>query len=335
MMPPTPKAAVAAIPPFRERFPWLGGDLQTIRNIVLPSPGGPPGYGERLLLPVSEGDQLAARLDQPVEGGKRPLVVLVHGLTGSEASVNVRATAGRLFGEGWPVLRLNLRGAGPSQTFSRGRYHAGRTEDLAAALRALPPHLWQRGAILVAHSLGGNLVLKFLGEGTGDLPVLGAAVVSTPLDLAETCARMLAPRNVVYHRYLLDAMKREALAPGAALSASQFAIIERARSVFEFDDRFVAPLFGYRNAEHYYESNSAGAFLAGITLPTLVVHALDDPWIPRSCYDAVNWSHLTHVETALSPYGGHLGFHGVGSSIPWHDRVVAAWLQARFAEETS
>jgi uncharacterized protein len=321
------------VPPFRQRFPWLGADLQTIRNLLAPNTPGPPGDGERLLLPVSGGDCLAARLDRPKQAGRRPLILLVHGLTGSEASVNVRASAGRLYAEGWPVLRLNLRGAGPSRPLSRGRYHAGRTEDLAAALHALPADLLQHGVILVGHSLGGNLVLKFLGEGARGLPVLGGAVVSTPLDLSKTCIRMLAPRNFVYQRHLLSAMKGEALAAGDALSAAQCAAIAGARSVFEFDDRFVAPLFGYRDAQDYYEANSARAFLSRVTLPTLVVHAMDDPWIPRSCYDVVDWTRLPSIEATLSPHGGHLGFHGVGSPVPWHDRVMSAWLRERFVEE--
>lgn len=320
-------------PYFRQRFPWIGADLQTLRNMIAPSQPGPPGEGERLLLPVSGGDRLAARLDRPADAGSRPLIVLVHGLTGSEASINVRATAGRLHADGWSVLRLNLRGAGPSRPLSRGRYHAGRTEDLAEALRALPSALLQNGVVLVGHSLGGNLVLKFLGEGARDLPVLGGAVVSTPLDLAETCVRMLAPRNAVYQRYLLTDMKSEALAAGDALSTSQRSAIAGARSVFEFDDRFIAPLFGYRDAEDYYRSNSSRALLPGVTLPTLVVHALDDPWIPRTCYDAVDWARLPTVETALSPHGGHLGFHGVGSPVPWHDRVMSAWLREKFPGE--
>ncbi len=321
--------ALPAVPPFRERAPWLGPDLQTVRNILAPRPADPPAP-ERLLLPVSDGDRLTARLDRPTAKEERPLIVLVHGLTGSEASVNVVGTAGRLIGQGWPVLRLNLRGSAPSRPTSKGRYHAGRTEDLVAALNALPPCLLRRGAILVGHSLGGNLILKFMGEGVRNLPVLGAAVVSTPLDLAATCARMMSPRNFIYHRYLLSAMKREALAPGAALTTTQRAAVVRARNIFEFDDRFVAPLFGYRGAEEYYRCNASGVFLAGIKLPTLLVHALDDPWIPRLCYDAVDWARLPAIGTAFSPHGGHLGFHGVDSLVPWHDRVLSAWLREKF-----
>lgn len=317
-----------AVPPFRERAPWFGGDLQTLRNVLLGGPPDLPG-GERFLLPVSGGDRLAARLDRPADRFARPLIVLVHGLAGSEASGNVVASMRHLVGQGWPVLRLNLRGSLPSLPTAAGHYHAGRTEDLAEALRGLPAELTRYGIVLLGHSLGGNLVLKFMGEGWRGLPVLAAVAVSTPIDLAATCARMMTPRNFVYHRYMLDAMKREALAPGAAVSATERTAIAAARNVYEFDDRFIAPRFGYRDAQDYYESNAAKHFLAGVARPTLILHALDDPWIPAACYTAINWSRLPKIEAALTSRGGHLGFHGRGSRVPWHDRMTAWWLARR------
>ncbi|MGH6796108.1 MAG: alpha/beta fold hydrolase, partial [Methylocella sp.] len=151
------------IPPFRERPPWFGADLQTLRNLLR---GYSPDLsgGERLLLPVSGGEKLAARLDRQAGPIARPLVVLVHGLAGSEASRSVVASTRHLVGQGWPVLRLNLRGALPSLPTAAGHYHAGRTGDLADALRGLPADLTRCGIVLLGHSLGGNLVLKFMGE---------------------------------------------------------------------------------------------------------------------------------------------------------------------------
>ena len=312
-------------PPFRERPPWLGADLQTMRNLICGQPPDLSG-GERLLLPMSDGDRLAARLDRPADLVAAPLVVLVHGLAGSEASRHGVATARYLVDQGWPVLRVNLRGSLPSRRTSAGRYHAGRTEDLAEALRRLPVDLIRRGIVLLGHSLGGNLVLKFMGEGGHGLPVLAAVAVSTPIDLAATCARMMMPRNFVYHRYMLHAMKQEALAPGAALSAAERAAIAAARNVYEFDDFFVAPHFGYRDAQDYYESNAAKHFLTDVTRPTLILYALDDPWIPAACYTAIDWSRLPMIELVPTVRGGHLGFHGQGSRVPWHDRVTALWL---------
>ena len=204
------------------------------------------------------------------------------------------------------------------------------TGDLADALRGLPAEFTRYGIVLLGQSLGGNLILKFMGEGGHGLPILAAVAVSTPIDLAATCARMMIRRNFIYERYMLDAMKREALAPGAAVSAAERAAIAAAKNVFEFDDRFIAPRFGYRDAQDYYESNAAKHFLAGIARPTLVLHALDDPWIPAACYKAIDWSRLPMIEAVLTPGGGHLGFHGRGSRIPWHDRVTAWWLARRF-----
>ncbi|MGH6853389.1 MAG: YheT family hydrolase, partial [Methylocella sp.] len=272
---------------------------------------------------------LAARLDRRAGPIATPLAVLVHGLAGSEASRSVVASARHLYARGWPVLRLNLRGALPSLPTAAGHYHAGRTEDLADALRGLPADLTRKGIVLLGHSLGGNLVLKFMGEGGHGLPVLAAVVVSAPIDLAATCARMMSRRNLFYHRYMLDAMKREALAPGAGVSAAERAAIAAAKNVYEFDDRFIAPRFGYLDAPDYYESNAAKHFLAGISRPTLILHALDDPWIPAACYTAIDWLRLPMIGAALTPRGGHLGFHGRGSRVPWHDRVTNWWLARR------
>lgn len=322
--------SAATVPPFRERAPWLGGDLQTLRNVMRGAPADLPG-GERLLLPMPDGDRLAARLDRPAGRPMAgPLIVLLHGLAGSEMSGSVVVSMRHLVGQGWMVLRLNLRGSLPSRQTAAGHYHAGRTGDLADALRGLPAEFTRYGIVLLGQSLGGNLILKFMGEGGHGLPVLAAVAVSTPIDLAATCARMMIRRNFIYERYMLDAMKREALAPGAAVSAAERAAIAAAKNVFEFDDRFIAPRFGYRDAQDYYESNAAKHFLAGIARPTLVMHALDDPWIPASCYTAIDWSRLPMIEAVLTPGGGHLGFHGRGSRVPWHDRVTAWWLARRF-----
>ncbi len=321
-------------PVFRERAPWIGCDLQTLRNYLRGGAAELPG-GERLWLALPDGDKLAARLDRPIaDEPSTPLVVLVHGLAGCESSPDTVATARHLVSEGWSVLRLNLRGSEPSRSSSYGRYHAGKTEDLEAALHALPLELAKRGIFLVGHSLGGNLVLKFMGEGVDDLPVLGAAAISTPLDLAGTCARMMEPRNLAYHRHMLRAMKTEALAGDAALTSAERTAIAWARTVYEFDDTFLAPHFGYRDAPEYYEANRSSRFLPEIKTPTLVVHAFDDPWIPPACYAAVDWSSLPRIETALTPNGGHLGFHGVGSATPWHDRVTELWL-AKLADQVA
>lgn len=324
----TDLCGMAPIPPFRERAPWFGADLQTTRNFLCRRQPDLPG-GKRLLLAMPDGDRLAARLDLPAQPRDQPLVVLIHGLNGSERSPAIVATMRHLVHEGWPVLRLNLRGTPLSRPTSVGRYHAGKTEDLASALHQLPAELSDHGVILLGHSLGGNLVLKFMGEGCHGLPVLAAIAISVPLDLGASCARMVSRRNRAYHAYLLKEAKCEALAPGAALTTRECSAISGARSFYEFDDRFVAPRFGYKDAADYYDCNSAKKFLGTIMQPTLILHALDDPWIPSDTYTGVDWLGLQAIEPVLSPGGGHLGFHASDSRIPWHDRVTAWWLEQR------
>ena len=315
--------------PFRPRFPWYGPDLQTLRNTIFRTPVDLIG-GERLTLPMEDGtgDALAARLDRPDQARAkgRPLAVVVHGLGGDERSTYMIRTARHLLTQGYPVLRLNLRGAGPSRAISGGHYHAGRSDDLAAALRALPAALTAQGFALIGYSLGGNLVLKFMGEGAHGHDVRVAASVSAPIDLAATSRRVMEPRNKLYHLRILKTMKDETLAPGALLSEAERAIVEQARTVYEFDNNFIAHRNGYASADAYYVENAAIGFLGRIDRPTLVVHALNDPWIPTESYRTVDWAAYTHVQALLPSGGGHVGFHGKGSVTPWHDRAISRFF---------
>jgi hypothetical protein len=324
-------SAATEFPSFRPRLPWLGGDLQTLRNYLRARPPELADWlGRRLDLALADGsgDRLAAMLHRPRAPDGRPLAVLIHGLTGCEDSSYVRASARHLLGLGYPVLRLNLRGAGPSGPLCRYRYHAGRSEDLRdalAALERLAPDLFAGGLLLVGYSLGANMLLKFLAEHGADFPVRAAAAVSAPIDLKATQVRLMAPRNALYHRYLLARMKAETLV-GAALSAAQRMAVERARSVYEFDDAFVAPGGGFADAEDYYRRCGAGRFLAAVAVPTLVVHARDDPWIPAAAYDAVDWRANPRLVPLRPAAGGHVGFHGRGARAAWHDRCITQFF---------
>jgi predicted alpha/beta-fold hydrolase len=252
--------------------------------------------------------------------------VVAHGLAGSESSFYMVSTARHLVGLGFPVLRLNLRGAGPSGMTSSGHYHAGKTEDFADILAGLPAPLTRNGVLLLGFSLGGNMLLKYLGEAPRQPGIVAAATVSAPIDLAATARRMLAPRNRVYHRYVLRAIKREVLSSDAILSPADRRIVLAARTVIELDDRFIAPRSGFADAWDYYARNSALDRLAAIRHRTLVIHSFDDPWIPAESYRRVDWEANPRVSAVLTRSGGHLGFHGHDSPVPWHDRVLGAFF---------
>lgn len=313
-------------PAFRPRLPWWTGDLQTVRNLVTGQSVDLSEFAEERLFFDTEdgtGDRLQAVLNRPSVDQERPLVVLIHGLTGCEDSTYLRASARHFVARGWPTLRLNMRGAGPSRATCRHHYHAGRSEDLRAVLTRLPDALTAHGVVFMGFSLGGNQLLKLLGEGGNALgPVKAAVSVSAPVDLHATSNYFSRPRNVLYQRWLLARMKHDAGAPGAFLTADERAAIARAKSVYQFDDTFIAPRHGFVGADDYYERSSAIRFLSTIRVPTLILNARDDPWIPPAPLVQFDWTSCPSARALLPQRGGHVGFHGHGEQDAWHDRCA-------------
>lgn len=313
------------IRPFRARPPWWGGDLQTLRNSMAAQWWGrlpDPGPFERLTLPCEDGPGATERLVAAYAPGRaaRPLIVLIHGLTGCESSWHMLSAALRFGQAGYPVLRLNLRGAGPGRAVSRDIYHAGRSGDLRAALRGLPPGLLAHGAIPIGFSLGGAMLIRFLAEDAGGLPILGAVTVSAPLDLAETSRYFGRARNWPYRRYILRRMIGDAraadLPPGARTDGDAI------RSVYAFDDRIVAPRFGFADADAYYTACSPTGFLDAVRVRSMAIQALDDPWVPAGAYRRYAWAANPCLEPVLVAGGGHVGFHEAGETVALHERLA-------------
>ncbi len=320
------------IPDFRPLAPWWGGDLQTLRNFIAARRGFRPEIAaERLYLEMHDGsgDRLAGALTR-APGTGSPLVVLIHGLSGCEGSMNMIHAARYHASQGRSVLRLNLRGAGPSRSTCQGDYHAGCSRDLADALTslaALDRDLVANGILLSGVSLGGSLVIKFLAEYGGDFDIRAAATISTPLDLAEACRSVMRRRNAPYHHWLLSRMKANCLRDNMADAAQ--ATLDKVRSLFEFDDGFLAPQFGYPGAEAYYEDAKALNYLGRVRVPTLLIHARNDPWIPVAPYLSHDWSDNPALSVLLPRSGGHVGFHdGHEDQAGWHDRCAARFFDA-------
>jgi predicted alpha/beta-fold hydrolase len=309
------------LPALAARWPWIGGDLQTVRNwLVKPQPPLATWPAEHQSFDMADGtgDVLHGVLQRPEADRARPLVLLVHGLTGSSESSYVRVSAWHLLRAGYAVLRLNLRGAGPGRGKTRQFYHAGRSADLARVVDDLDPVNARHGVVAVGYSLGGNLVLKYLAEQGANAAVLAGASISAPIDLHAAQCRLASARNRLYHRNLLDWMKQD------RSGESDGAI----RSILDFDNRVVAPNNGFKDALDYYRQSSAGPLLAGIRRPTLVIHAADDPWIPIDAYRAIPWSANPYLAPHLMHTGGHVGFHGRGLAMPWHDVALQAFLES-------
>ena len=313
------------VQPFQQRFPWFGGDLQTTRDFfVRPVETIPAASSEtlRFTMPDGTGDVLIGILDRPAETvSGRPLVILVHGLTGSSESGYVRRMARALLEAGYAALRLNLRGAGASRPLCREQYHSGRSEDLLEVISQLDA---PDGVALVGWSLGGNVVLKATAEAGAGSGLRAGVAISTPIDLMSTARCFTLPRNAGYQRHLLAAMRDEMLSAPEGVSNEERRRLAAVRTVIDFDDAFTAPKNGFIDAADYYGRCSANQVLPNIRIPTRVLHALDDPWIPAQMYLEVDWGNCPSVHATLTRRGGHVGFHARDGV--WSDRETVRFL---------
>jgi len=308
---------------FNPRRPWWGGDLQTIRAYAFDAEHALPSRAvERIEVPLRDGsgDRMIATLHLPQVDRDRPLVALIHGLAGCEASCYMTFATAFFLIRGYRVLLVNQRGAGPSRAACGAQYHAGSSDDIAILLDTLNPWLTRQGVLAVGFSLGGNVLLKFLAETGQHSAVRRAATVSAPLCLAASVHSLMRWRNFGYHRYILTNLKRTCTGPGAVLTEAERKAILRASSLWQLDEHFTAPRLGYASAGQFYEANSSGRFLDGIRTETLLIHAQDDPFVPAAPYLARDWSRLPKLTPLLPQSGGHLGFHDPLGL--WHLRQI-------------
>ena len=258
-------------------------------------------------------------------------LIILHGLEGSHESGYMRSLAHAALSEGYRTHRLNMRSCGGTEQLSQTLYHAGLTGDLRAILEQL--HREGRGPVfLTGFSLGGNVVLKLLGELGESAWVTGAVAVSTPIDLEACCRRMMEPRNWLYESRFVSRLKqryqqRHLLHPEHYRPhQDRLKALESIRTVMDFDDQITAPYFGFGTASNYYATQSSGQFLSGIGVPTLVVQAQDDPLIPFAVYQRHDWSKYSSLGLLAPPHGGHVGFLARENPRFWVDQAILAFF---------
>jgi predicted alpha/beta-fold hydrolase len=265
--------------------PWApGGDLQTLLGYVLPSPRS-ISRETRRRVPLPDGDVLLAVENLPASPADRPpVMLLVHGLGGSSDSPYMRRYAARFAEAGWIAVRLNLRGAGAGAPLARGMYNAGSSADLSAAVAEMA-RLHPESPIAVAgFSIGGNVLLKYLGERQLDKPaaLIGAIAACPPIDLAD-CARNLSrARNVLYGFKFITVLRLEARKHPELEADLRGLSLTRPMTMESFDHLVTAPAGGFESGRDYYEQCSAARFLDDIETPTLLLATDDDPFIPAA-----------------------------------------------------
>ena len=259
----------------------------------------------------------------------KPLVVLLHGMGGNALSGYMRSAAEAFNREGYDALLWNHRGAGRSGRSCRHLHHPGYTDDIHRLTDYLHEEqsAWvEQGMVCVAFSLGANVLLKYLAE-TRDKSAFSAGIsVSAPIDMNLTSNNLRTGQNRVFDRYLLARQKEELLRENAELTDTERKVVAACESVWDLDDRFTAVRFEYAGAEDFYADNSAINSMDRIAVPTLCLHADDDPVVDADVFAGVNWTGNKSLYPALSESGGHSGFFD-STGKRWHEQAAVAFLK--------
>jgi uncharacterized protein len=272
----------------------------------------------------------------------RPRLLLLHGLEGGARSHYARGLLADAQRRGWGADLLLFRSCGTEINRTPRFYHSGETGDLSFVLDRLLLEFPESTFFLAGVSLGGNVLLKFLGERgtTVSSRVAAAAAVSVPYDLARSSRRIDQGFARVYQAHFLRSLRRKATLKHAAFpDRLPAAALTRARSLFAFDDSVTAPLHGFADAKDYYSQSSAIRWLAGVAVPTLLLSAIDDPFLPGEVLEEVRdiaaANPALHVEFVHR--GGHVGF--IGGRLPWRpdyylERRLGEFFEDRLEQAT-
>ncbi len=309
---------------------WVpGAHAQTMWAKFFRRPASLPTRDERIETPDGDFLDLVHLDGRP----GAPRLLLLHGLEGTRRSHYVTGLFEQARRRGWSATLLVFRGCGDELNRGARLYHSGETTDLDLVARRLIERSPESELLPVGVSLGGNVLLKWLGERGAAVPgqIRGAAAVSVPFDLERGCRHLQRGFARVYDRHFVRTLRRKAAAklrrhPGL-FDASRLAA---ARTIYDFDDAVTAPVHGFVDAHDYYTRSSSIRYLAEIAVPTLLLSAIDDPFLPASVLDDVRRVAAPNPSLRLEfvAHGGHVGF--VAGALPWRPVYYAEERVGRF-----
>ena len=310
---------------------WMrNGHLSTIYSALLrrvPDPGQ-----ERERLELADGDFLD--LDWSFASARvKKVLVLIHGLEGNAQRPYMLGSAGLFQKAGFDICAVNLRGCSGVPNRLYRSYHSGVTEDLDAVVHHLVHQKNYQDIFLKGFSLGGNLILKFLGEHWESSAWVRAAVaVSVPCDLHDSLQQLNQPKNVLYARRFLRNL-REKLREKQRLYPDRItdAMIRNVRSLKDFDDLYTSKAHGFEDALDYYEQCSSRPFLPAIRVPVLLLNAVNDSFLGPECYPSDQARRQENLFYEAPDYGGHVGFHLAGG-IYYNERRGLEFIESVIRE---
>jgi len=317
--------------PFRPRRPFLGGHAQTLAGNFLPRHNHLPAAQERLFH-VEHDVQVLCHCHWQADRPHTMTLIIVHGLEGSSESRYVIGTGSKAWRAGMNVVRMNVRNCGGTEQLGPTLYNSGMSADVGVVAKTLIEQDGLQKLAFAGFSMGGNMVLKLLGEwGHQPPPQVKAGVgISPAVDLAASADALHAPGNRLYEMKFLWSLRKR-LQRKAALYPGHFEMrhLRGVHSIRDFDDQITARHFGFLDAQDYYTRAAATHVLDRITVPALVLHANDDPFIrvlPETRDQLLCNPHITYVETQR---GGHCAFlaEANGYDGRWAERQAIAFIQ--------
>jgi predicted alpha/beta-fold hydrolase len=316
---------------------WLrGGHLQTFAGNFMKRPSVLP-EGEERLFSVEEDVQVLCHCHwQTAAKAAAPTVLIVHGLEGSSNSQYVLGLGAKAWKLGWNVVRMNIRNCGGTEKLTRTLYHSGLSGDIRSVVSALIELDGLERVFLVGYSMGGNQVLKCMGEWADDAPeqVKGAATVSPACDLSLSADAVHSLSNRVYEWWFLiglhQRLRRKAeLFPGIY----DLRLLKKSWSIRSFDEYVTARYMGFAGAEDYYARSSASRVVDHIELPTLIIHSQDDPFVVIAPDTEAKIEANEHITYLRTEHGGHCAFLAEpnGYDGRWAEKTVIEFFQSVLA----
>lgn len=307
-------------------FPFLKNPhLQTVLSTYSGKETAPPSFTQ--FISLSDGDVLVAEVSRAKDWTEEnQTVLLVHGLAGSsESSYLIRLTH-KFLAENKQIVRLNLRGSGKGEGLAHKPYHAGLSGDLYEVIKILNQSHPKSPLILIGFSLGGNMALKLAGEFLNLEPLLKKVIaICPPISLEDSARRFQERSNYFYQRSFLKYLRNIVRSKKQKFSQSLNQALLKCSSLYEFDNLFTAPFWGFENAKDYYNRCSSKAFISKITLPCHILFAKDDPLVNSNSLNEETLS--SNIDLLITPYGGHMGFlgHPKYGAFRWMDEQILKW----------
>lgn len=280
---------------------------------------------------LPDGDVICCELSNPPHcKSDQKIIILIHGLGGSHQSGYMIRMTNRFLKKGYRVVRINLRGCGSGEGRSRLLYHGGISADVLAVLEALRATFPFAPLHLIGYSLGGNITLKLAGELSHNASSLLKQVIAIcpPIDLATSTRQLSLPKNRIYSQYFRRRLLQQVESCIKAFPDIERPVLPEFFNLEEFDEKFTAIQWGFKNAADYYEKSSSGPLLPEIKVPCHILFAVDDPIIDHRV--TANYSLPANIQVWKCNKGGHMGFLGLarnGKGVRWLDHQVMHWVE--------